>query len=883
VASLSGQRSAMSQFLKILLLGRIQTFHAAQFTFQDGELPYERHIDHMHHHVDLAIDPAAEFGPPGPRLMRRAEHRDHHAALFAQPAAGTGSTSSTTTRPTTTSSKTTSSTTKSSTTGSSTKTTSKATPQDCRWDKWSDWSACTKSCARGTRTRTRQVAQQLANGGKDCKGRSQNMESCNEQSCPVDCVWGDWNKWSSCSSSCGNGTATRSRKVRKAAVGTGKACLGLTYEEGLCKGTSCVQARDMVQKGAATQLTGVVELKVKDPVSFAMETRNKQVILDLLRNISGYDAPGLHVSLIPQSDRGFTTFKAQLDRIDAWFSLLLNVTSDTKKDDSTSRSFVSRLCEQDTSRLSWVLRNEIRHEGVMPVEDIPNASVVTLNASVGVYRCSAGTTTTTTSSIIANIGAVKISQGAEKREPVVNVTAKAPAVISSNITSFNGTVKTEKINGTIVQTVTINNRTVELVPTDNGTVVGVVRPRSRGQLSDERRPSNETLLKRSNASIPEVITGLPVVVGNKTVVEPLKVVNGTLQPVDGKPVAIAEGTAPPMKGRRLAAISTGGSTTTPQMVVKPATITVTSSWVRIGGPVERITGIIKLTRTKPAAFCEAPQGSLAIGAAISQLTSIPQDRIRVSMMPSKEDPDAEIDAWFSIQIPGQNQSDAVFYAQPILQKFLLLDLATVDAAVQSSLTSGMVTDTVKVTGIVARLTSNAAAAPLDTKSMLTVTGVVEVSVGVPRAFAADNRAEQAFRVALNGITAVPSERIQVSLIPKEDRAAVLNSTSLRVQAWYTLQLPDTDTELPKKIAEKVVGQNLRQLGVAIQDQIDQQGMSATVQVTAVSAAPGSVSADAGTPSGRGLAAVKTAADYRSSTHRAAQGVVVAFAAAVLAL
>lgn len=644
----------------------------------------------------------------------------------------------------------------------------------------------------------------------------------------------------------------------------------MTYEEGSCKGKNCVQTRDMVKKGAATQLTGVVEVKVKDPVSFAMESRNKQVFLDLLRNISGYEAPGLHVSLIPQTDRGFTTFKTQSDRIDAWFSLLLNVTSDSKKDDAMGRTFVSRLCQQDTSRLSWVLQNELQLEGAMPVEDIPNASVVTLNASVGIYRCSAGTTTTTTSSIIANIGEVKISQGAEKREPVINRTVEAaPRIPQSNITSFNGTVVTEVINGTIVQTASINNNTVELVPTDNGTVIGVVR-RKRGGLSDER-----------------IITGLPVVVGNTTVVEPLKIENGTLKPVDGKPVALARtGTAPPVAGRRLSAVSTAGeTTTTPLLVKKPATITVSASWVRIGGPVERITGIIKLTRTKPAAFCEAPQGALAIGSAISQLTSVPQDRIRVSMMPSKEDPDAEIDAWFSIQIPGQNQSDAVFYARPVLQKFLLLDLSTVDATVQSSLASGMVRESAKVTGLVARLTSNAPATPLDSKNMLTVAGVIEISVGVPRAFAADNRAEQAIRQALNGITAVPPERIQVSMIPKEDTAGVLNSTSSRVQAWYTLQLPNDDTELSKAIAGKVASQNLRQLGVALQDQIDQQGMSATVLVTAVTATPGAVSADnAVTPTARGLAAATVAADTRSSTQRAAQsfgGAVVAFAAAVL--
>ena len=44
------------------------------------------------------------------------------------------------------------------------------------------------------------------NGGAECPRLSE-IEACNSQACPIDCVVGDWSEWSACSNPCNTGPA----------------------------------------------------------------------------------------------------------------------------------------------------------------------------------------------------------------------------------------------------------------------------------------------------------------------------------------------------------------------------------------------------------------------------------------------------------------------------------------------------------------------------------------------------------------------------------------------------------------------------------------------------------------------------------------------------
>ena len=57
---------------------------------------------------------------------------------------------------------------------------------NCRWGKWSSWESCSKSCGGGIQYRTRTVSQLAEHGGLQCKGSPYETNTCNEVGCPGD-------------------------------------------------------------------------------------------------------------------------------------------------------------------------------------------------------------------------------------------------------------------------------------------------------------------------------------------------------------------------------------------------------------------------------------------------------------------------------------------------------------------------------------------------------------------------------------------------------------------------------------------------------------------------------------------------------------------------
>nr|XP_051676343.1 hemicentin-1 isoform X2 [Oryctolagus cuniculus] len=88
----------------------------------------------------------------------------------------------------------------------------KQCPVDGHWSAWSLWGECTRSCARGNRTRTRTCSNPPAqHGGRPCEGAAVEVVVCNMHPCPVHGAWSTWQPWGACSTSCGKGTQTRAR------------------------------------------------------------------------------------------------------------------------------------------------------------------------------------------------------------------------------------------------------------------------------------------------------------------------------------------------------------------------------------------------------------------------------------------------------------------------------------------------------------------------------------------------------------------------------------------------------------------------------------------------------------------------------------------------
>ncbi|KAM5295479.1 hemicentin-1 isoform 1-T1 [Glossophaga mutica] len=88
----------------------------------------------------------------------------------------------------------------------------KLCPVDGGWSEWSPWEECTRSCGHGNRTRTRTCNNPSAqHGGRPCEGSAVEMIMCNIRPCPVPGAWSAWQPWGACSRSCGKGTQTRTR------------------------------------------------------------------------------------------------------------------------------------------------------------------------------------------------------------------------------------------------------------------------------------------------------------------------------------------------------------------------------------------------------------------------------------------------------------------------------------------------------------------------------------------------------------------------------------------------------------------------------------------------------------------------------------------------
>eukprot|EP01127_Copromyxa_protea_P010250 TRINITY_DN2485_c0_g1_i1.p1 TRINITY_DN2485_c0_g1~~TRINITY_DN2485_c0_g1_i1.p1 ORF type:complete len:1772 (+),score=339.78 TRINITY_DN2485_c0_g1_i1:19-5334(+) len=116
-------------------------------------------------------------------------------------------------------------------------------PCDCAWTEWGEWGQCSKTCAGGTKIRTREVSVEPTPGGTECDfNESVSTQACNTQACtsaPVNCAWSAWGAWTACSATCGGGTRSHMRTIATQASNDGADCLDGNWEEQACNTGSC--------------------------------------------------------------------------------------------------------------------------------------------------------------------------------------------------------------------------------------------------------------------------------------------------------------------------------------------------------------------------------------------------------------------------------------------------------------------------------------------------------------------------------------------------------------------------------------------------------------------------------------------------------------------
>jgi len=94
-------------------------------------------------------------------------------------------------------------------------------PVDCQVTFWSGWSGCSSECGGGVRSRSRVVKVLALNSGAPCPDENSIAEQCNVHPCDANCELGAWSAWGMCSRACGGGFQQRSRGIKAPALGSG--------------------------------------------------------------------------------------------------------------------------------------------------------------------------------------------------------------------------------------------------------------------------------------------------------------------------------------------------------------------------------------------------------------------------------------------------------------------------------------------------------------------------------------------------------------------------------------------------------------------------------------------------------------------------------------
>ncbi|XP_045163907.2 hemicentin-1-like [Mercenaria mercenaria] len=109
------------------------------------------------------------------------------------------------------------------------------------WTSWTTWSTCTRTCGTGHSSRTRSCANPVPqNNGAQCPGSATDTQSCNTNLCPINGGWTSWTLWSTCSRTCGTGSSSRTRScTNPAPKHNGAQCFGPAYDTKTCSHNSC--------------------------------------------------------------------------------------------------------------------------------------------------------------------------------------------------------------------------------------------------------------------------------------------------------------------------------------------------------------------------------------------------------------------------------------------------------------------------------------------------------------------------------------------------------------------------------------------------------------------------------------------------------------------
>ncbi|OWF52578.1 Hemicentin-1 [Mizuhopecten yessoensis] len=114
-------------------------------------------------------------------------------------------------------------------------------PVNGEWGNWQGWTECSATCGEGERFRTRFCDNPSPrDGGLTCQGDDIHYDVCGSRPCPLDGQWGEWSGWRPCSVTCGVGSQERTRRCDSPAPAyRGQSCSGEALDRQPCTARTC--------------------------------------------------------------------------------------------------------------------------------------------------------------------------------------------------------------------------------------------------------------------------------------------------------------------------------------------------------------------------------------------------------------------------------------------------------------------------------------------------------------------------------------------------------------------------------------------------------------------------------------------------------------------
>lgn len=205
----------------------------------------------------------------------------------------------------------------------------------CEWTLWTDWSECLPKCSSlGQWSRSRH--------NSDCQERQQNTTACEPTPCTMDCLLGDWQPWTACSSEGPYCLAGWKGRVRnQSAPSSNDRCLAsFLADEKCCASSGCLTHDPCAVINAAGEwklppgtfgFVGHFGLGVSTPQVFAKDTIVALGIVDCLSHMLSLMPNQFHLRLTPKDSSTvivtFALFSSLQEQVTSAVDTFTNLTN----------------------------------------------------------------------------------------------------------------------------------------------------------------------------------------------------------------------------------------------------------------------------------------------------------------------------------------------------------------------------------------------------------------------------------------------------------------------------------------------------------------------------------------------------------------------------